>query len=637
MIVLFNELVRNIKSYIDNIDTIKADKFSVDTVEYNLEDIQSFNVKPNNYSSLTDKNNGFIFTDFKGDETRINIDYPDALTSDSLRIDGSTINVKDQATLSSIFHVNGLFDVKVDDVTITKSITEDEEGNIFVKDEGISTDKLANSSVTNSKLNDVAVSTSKIEDFAVTNIKIADDSIDTNKLSDNSVITDKILDYSVTEDKLDSNSVSTGKLADFSVTNDKLSYDSVSTDRIIDESVTVSKIKPSEVDGQVLKTVGSTVEWANDEFNPAVDDISIGYNDSDELEVKNDGISSIKILSGSVITDKLADGSVTTGKIEDYAVTTPKLANKNVTTGKIDDIAVTTDKINDSAVTTDKINDYNVTESKLATGSVTETKLGTGSVTNNKLGTKSVTPAKINGGNENQVLKTNAAGDVEWLAEQDISGKADKFLYTPDTGSETLYNLNNIQSFKIEGNGGGVDPDTGFTFTNFAGETTDIDIYSPPSFFRYQGAVATYERLPDLSDTSLENGFMYSVFGPIDFKGHVTTFSALPVNPADLDQYYVEDDGVFMYWSDVDDEWVANHCQSENGCDDSGYYLFGVPENPNWNRLDSELKIDQVLNIDSHSAIANRPVTLAVNMKVNSSDIDETFQYVLENIFPSLP
>jgi hypothetical protein len=64
-------------------------------------------------------------------------------------------------------------------------------------------------------------------------------------------------------------------------------------------------------------------------------------------------------------------------RIKDLGVTTAKINDLAVTTGKINDLGVTTGKINDLAVTTGKINDLGVTEGKIAAGAVATTKLKT--------------------------------------------------------------------------------------------------------------------------------------------------------------------------------------------------------------------------------------------------------------------
>lgn len=62
-----------------------------------------------------------------------------------------------------------------------------------------------------------------------------------------------------------------------------------------------------------------------------VDDITIEINASDEVQVKDSGISTVKIGNSQVTADKLASNSVTTSKITDANVTNAKLANSTIT------------------------------------------------------------------------------------------------------------------------------------------------------------------------------------------------------------------------------------------------------------------------------------------------------------------
>jgi hypothetical protein len=380
----------------------------------------------------------------------------------------------------------------------------------------------------------------------------------------------------------------------------------------------------------------------------AVDNVSIDYNSSNQLEVKNLGVTTAKIANKAVTTGKLDDSSVTTAKIVDSAVTEPKLATNSVTTDKIVNLNVTTGKLADNSVTTAKIVNGNVTEPKLATNSVSTLKIVDGNVTTPKLaddavttpkladeavttakiGDKNVTPAKLSVGLESQVLRT-VGNEALWSQEVDVSNKADKFLYTPTSGAETLYNLEDIQRFNVEGNGAGVDPNSGIVWTNFAGEKVSIDIDGLPGYFNYMGQVDTWERLP-VDD--LSNGDLYSVYGPINFKGPVDTVVDLPTNADDLDQYYITDIDSYQYWSSIDGSWITNHCQVETGCDESGWYIFAVGEpNQHWNRLDSDLAIDQVLSTTSVNAIANKAVATSLLTKLNMFSPNTLSEFFNEN------
>jgi hypothetical protein len=109
----------------------------------------------------------------------------------------------------------------------------------------------SDNTVSSRKIVDGAVTESKIADNAVTTKNITDDSVTSGKLSDSSVIESKIVDGAVTKNKLSSDSVSTDKIIDLAITVAKLSSDvsnlllgsgRVTTAMLKDLSVTSAKL-----------------------------------------------------------------------------------------------------------------------------------------------------------------------------------------------------------------------------------------------------------------------------------------------------------------------------------------------------------------------------------------------------------
>lgn len=150
-----------------------------------------------------------------------------------------------------------------------------------------------------------------------------------------------------------------------------------------------------------------TIWWYNAEqqeyvlfsrVDVAQDSAQIGVSmqeNSYQLFIKSDAISTSHIGNGQVTEAKLATNAVTTNKIKDGNVTSAKLADDAVTTDKINDSAVTTDKINDGAVTVDKIKDGNVTTVKLGINAVSTAKIQSAAVTSVKIADGAVTEAKL--------------------------------------------------------------------------------------------------------------------------------------------------------------------------------------------------------------------------------------------------
>lgn len=85
----------------------------------------------------------------------------------------------------------------------------------------------------------------------------------------------------------------------------------------------------------------------------------------------------IQVKAEGITTDLLAGNAVTNGKLADNAVSTSKIVTN----------AITTDKLGNAAVTSEKLGESAVSESKLANGAVTNTKLATRAVTVDKVST----------------------------------------------------------------------------------------------------------------------------------------------------------------------------------------------------------------------------------------------------------
>jgi alpha-tubulin suppressor-like RCC1 family protein len=219
--------------------------------------------------------------------------------------DYKTLDLGDKITLGNSWNdwrkkTNGLI-AKLDTYDLAKLITDEistETNNaiISVKDNGVTTSKIADSNVTTSKIADSSVTTSKIADSNVTTAKILDSNVTTSKIADSSVTTAKIGNLSVTTSKIADSNVTTAKILDSNVTTAKIADSNVTTSKIADSSVTTAKI-----------------------------------------------------LDSSVTTAKILDSNVTTAKIADSNVTTAKILDSNVTTSKIASNAITFDKMSNSS------------------------------------------------------------------------------------------------------------------------------------------------------------------------------------------------------------------------------------------------------------------------------------------------
>lgn len=88
-----------------------------------------------------------------------------------------------------------------------------------------------------------------------------------------------------------------------------------------------------------------------------VDGTTISRNASQQLQVKDGGITSAKLAADSVTADKVVDGSIGTAELAAGAVSTGKIEAGAVTAEKVAAGAVGTDKVADRAITPAKISD----------------------------------------------------------------------------------------------------------------------------------------------------------------------------------------------------------------------------------------------------------------------------------------
>jgi hypothetical protein len=153
-----------------------------------------------------------------------------------------------------------------------------------------------------------------IKNDAVSTGKIADDAVTTNKLSDNSVTEDKIENDAVTESKIKDNAVTENKIKDNAVTENKIKDNAVTESKIKDNAVTENKIKNDAVTENKIK-------------NDAVSEYKIKNDAVTENKIKNDAVTEHKIKNDAVSENKIKDGAVTTDKIATAAVESDKLAN----------------------------------------------------------------------------------------------------------------------------------------------------------------------------------------------------------------------------------------------------------------------------------------------------------------------
>ena len=138
------------------------------------------------------------------------------------------------------------------------------------KTDQLGTTQIADNAVTTEKLADESVTTGKLDDGAVTAEKIADSSVDTAKIKENAVTNEKLADQSVDNSKIASDAVTYDKIKNGSVIPDKIGEGAVTTEKIETKAVTNEKIGDSAVDGRTIQEgVVQTKHLANESVTNA--------------------------------------------------------------------------------------------------------------------------------------------------------------------------------------------------------------------------------------------------------------------------------------------------------------------------------------------------------------------------------
>jgi len=214
------------------------------------------------------------------------------------------------------------------------------------------------------------------------NPAIASGAVSTQKLADNSITSVKIVDGVVGTSDMADGTVTSPKIADGTVATVDLANAAVTTPKIVDGAITAPKIPT----GQVVKSLngvrdnimltatgGATITSNGDTITITAGSGGGGtgvqgvQNTNNTLDVMNPSgpTVTVNVKSSGITTTQLADNAVTSGKISDGTVSTIDLALASVTNDRIADNAVTASKIADGSIVSADIADAAVTMPKI--------------------------------------------------------------------------------------------------------------------------------------------------------------------------------------------------------------------------------------------------------------------------------
>ena len=242
------------------------------------------------------------------------------------------------------------------------------------------------------------------------------------EIKDNSVTAEKLL----AENPAGATDPLAGKVATADA-NGNVTYEAITPASLIDKKTLTG-------DG-ITVTAGTTVGTDSSVADALLADVTLG--------IANGAVTTAKLADGAVTNQKLADGAVSSDKMtsftDDNGTTSPVAAGhvpvadgsgnvtyQNVATAIGKDL--TTDGkivIVDGADEVNSLADavFVATELKIAAESITSGDIKDGTIQVNDIKAPGTTTDSSTGGTENQVMVTNANGDVSWIDQSALGNK----------------------------------------------------------------------------------------------------------------------------------------------------------------------------------------------------------------------
>ena len=244
---------------------------------------------------------------------------------------------------SSIEINAGALRVKADGITSAMIGTNQVTGN-EISAGGVGTANLADSSVSTAKLGASAVTEAKLASLSVSEAKIQNNAITASKIA-SAVAGDGLaggagsaLSVNVDDASIEISSDSL-RVKDLGISTAKVANSAITTAKILDANITEAKLSASvagngllggagsalsvncgdglDFDGDAVEVqLGAGLEFQAGAIDIEVDDSTIEIDEvSNEVRVKNLGISTAKVANSAITTAKLSDDSVTAAKV----------------------------------------------------------------------------------------------------------------------------------------------------------------------------------------------------------------------------------------------------------------------------------------------------------------------------------
>lgn len=388
------------------------------------------------------------------------------LTCNSLKIkanDGSntTIKLSNNSTSQTFWLPTSK---AVDDTYILFQ----EDGTSSFQKLNVNETNIANSAITNDKIQNATISLSKLQPSSSASILLGCGSTSSGDFQEITIGANLNFD-GTTLDSSDVafNSVTNGAFVDGAVTSvkignsevieDNIAAQSVSKNKIVSNAIGTNKFEDGVVDLAKLETIPDSRLLGN---NSGGISVPIPLTSSDIKNMLVVGDASV-ITTGQFPADRLESESITTDKFQDNAVDLTKIENindasllGNNTGGNAAPIPIDVGSINNLLQTTDSsiITSGQFGEEQLADNSVQRNTIQSSAITTAKLGDSSVSQSKIND-NAVTLAKLANISDLTLIGNNTIGIAAAQALTVSETNALLgTNNASNITSGKFESN-----------------------------------------------------------------------------------------------------------------------------------------------------------------------------------------
>ncbi|MEJ1240462.1 hypothetical protein WBG78_20130 [Chryseolinea sp. T2] len=265
-------------------------------------------------------------------------------------------------------------------------------------------------------------------------LQVSDGGISTNKLANNSVTSAKIVDGTVTGADLAANSVTSANILDGTVSNTDLAVNSVNSSTIVDASVTGADLATNSVTTtNILDGTISSVDLApNSVTSSHIVDGTIA-----NADLGLNSVTTNNIADGTVTAADIADGTITSVDILDGTINSIDIADGSITSAKILDATIGNADIANNAITSNQIQDGTVVTADLASGGASTV------LTTNSSGVVSWVPQSTFGDSQTLSLTGNSlsisnGNAVTLTTAGEVSGPIDAMTITPGGANQVL-------------------------------------------------------------------------------------------------------------------------------------------------------------------------------------------------------